>query len=464
MDWPWIEQYDPNVRGQLSYPAITLPQLFDETAARHSNLVATIFFDARLRYAQLKSQIDRFAAGLQAMGIQPGDRVAVMLPNMPQFVVAFFGALRAGAIVVPTNPLYTAHELEHQLADAGAHAIVVLDRLFPPLQQALENTPIRSVIVTGIGAALPHRVQPLFALKQWREGVRGVRRGGIVHRFEDLLAASPLARPEPASPDDVAILQYTGGTTGTAKGAMLTHANLIANALQAKEWQGAPDGEATILCATPFFHVYGLTIGMNLGIASGSRLLLVPRFIPADILRVSEKYKPHFFPGVPTMYHILSTVPGVSERQFGSLEVCISGSAPLPTDIRECFEAVSHARIVEGYGLTEASPVTHCNPVRRGGRPGTIGVPFPDTDARVVDPASGEPVPPGTIGELAVRGPQVMCGYWNRPDETAAVLRGGWLHTGDLAVEEEGGFFRIVDRKKDVIIASGFNVYPREIE
>lgn len=463
MDRPWTAHYDPNVRAHLEYPSETLPQFFDATAGSYPERTATIFFDARLRYRHLKDQVDRFAAGLLASGVKPGDRVAVMLPNMPQFVVAFFGALRAGAIVVPTSPLYTAHELEHQLADSGARTIITLDRLFPPVQEALEGTLVRSVIVATIGAALPHRLQPFYALRQRREGVRAVRRGGIVRRFGDVLRAPPLTMPLPGRPDDVAVLQYTGGTTGVAKGAMLTHANLIANALQAKEWQGAGE-EARILCATPFFHVYGLTVGMNLGIACGSALLLAPRFIPADIVHLAEKYKPHFFPGVPTMYHVLADVPGVSDRHFGSLEVCISGSAPLPAEVRQRFEDVSHARIVEGYGLTESSPVTHCNPVLGGGRAGTIGLPFPDTDARVVDPVSGEPIPRGSVGELAVRGPQVMHGYWNRPNETAAVLCDGWLLTGDLAVEDEDGYFRIVDRKKDVIIASGFNVYPREIE
>jgi long-chain acyl-CoA synthetase len=322
--------------------------------------------------------------------------------------------------------------------------------------------------VAGVGSALPRHLQPLYALKQRREGAHAVRPGGIVHRFEDLAASSPLTVPPTADPDDVAVLQYTGGTTGIAKGAMLTHRNLIANALQAREWQSHVTAanridDPVVLCAAPFFHVYGLTIGMNLAIVSGATMVLVPRFVPRDVARAAEKHHPQFFPGVPTMYTALADA-GAGRRQFGSIKICISGAAPLPGEVQDRFETVSGAQVVEGYGLTEAGPVTHCNPLGGGRRPGTVGVPFPDTDAMVTDPSTWEALPEGAVGELTVRGPQVMTGYWNRPEETAAVLRDGWLHTGDMAVMDEDGFFRIVERKKDVILASGFNVYPREVE
>lgn len=469
MERPWTAHYDPGVRPTLDYPDITLPAFFDRTAERYPDRVATVFHDSRTRYGALKRQIDSFAAGLQTAGIGPGDRVAVMLPNVPQFVVAFFGVLRAGAIVVPTNPLYTTHELEHQLRDSGAAAIVTLDRFFGAVQAALPATQVRTVVVTGIGAALPRHLQPLFRVKQWREGVPGVRAGGVVRRFDELLRATPMERPASGMPDEVAVLQYTGGTTGTSKGAMLSHRNLLTNALQAHAWQEGNDDvrsvpDPRILCVAPFFHVYGLTIGMNLAVASGAAMLLVPRFDAAEILRVAKKYRPQFFPGVPTMYFALASRPEASREHFGSLRVCISGAAPLAPQVQERFESASGVHIVEGYGLTEASPVTHCNPVGTGGRTGTIGVPFPDTDALVTDPVTWEPLPAGEIGELTVRGPQIMKGYWNRPDETAAVLRDGWLHTGDMAVAEPDGFFRVVERKKDVIIASGYNVYPREVE
>lgn len=464
MHRPWVAHYDPGVEPNLDYPPLTLPQLFDRTAERYPDRIATVFHGATLRYRQLQRQIDAFAAGLVATGIEPGERIALMLPNVPQFVVAFYGALKAGAIVVPTNPLYTQHELEHQLSDAGAVAIVTLDQLFGRVQAALPNTEVRSVIVTSIGQALPRRIQPLYSLKQWREGVRAVKRGGVVHRFEDVLL-SPAARPVERCPHDLAVLQYTGGTTGQAKGAMLSHRNLLANALQAYHWQGSHHREeARILCAAPFFHVYGLSIGMNLAITAGATMLLVPRFVPKEVAAVAEKYKPQLLPGVPTMYVALAELPTFSAAQWGSLQACISGAAPLPPEVQQHFQEVSGSKLVEGYGLTEASPCTHCNPVQGETRAGTIGVPFPDTDAMITDPETWEPLPSGAIGELTVSGPQVMQGYWNRPEETAAVLRDGWLHTGDLATMDGDGYFRIVERKKDMIIASGYNVYPREVE
>jgi long-chain acyl-CoA synthetase len=388
-----------------------------------------------------------------------------MLPNVPQFVVAFFGALRAGAVVVPVNPLYTPHELEHQLADAGAEVLVTLDLLFPRGQAALPATSIRRVLLTGIGAALPRHLRPLYALRQWHRTGPRVPFGGIVSPFQDMLAAEPLDTPVGTGPKDLAVLQYTGGTTGASKGAMLSHRNLLANALQARAWQGVTSQRpASILCAAPFFHVYGLTVAMNFAVVTGSTMLLLPRFIPADVARVAKRYRPQFFPGVPTMYSALANLPGFSAEQFGSLQACISGASALPAEVQRRFGEVSGSRLVEGYGLTEAGPVTHCNPIVGGCRPGTIGVPFPDTDAAITDPDTWEPVPLGRIGELTVHGPQVMMGYWNRPDETAAVLRNGWLHTGDLATMDADGYFTIVDRKKDLIIASGYNVYPREVE
>lgn len=464
MNRPWVAHYDPHVDPDPLIPDISLPELFDRTALRFPSRTATIFHDARLTYAQLKNRIDAFAASLLDSGVHPGDRIAVMLPNIPQFLIAFFGALRAGAVVVPTNPLYTSHELEHQLADSGTSVIVTLDQFFPTVQTALSATDVRCVILTNIGAALPHHLRFLHSVQQRRQGVHSVHPGGIVRRMEPLYAAPPRTIPLPVSPEHLAVLQYTGGTTGTSKGAMLSHRNLVANAVQAAAWQGVTEEEEGVLCVTPFFHVYGLTIGMNLAVVAGGTMLLLPRWSPAEAAAVSEKYAPQYFPGVPTMYVALSHLPGASPRQFASLRACISGSAPLPTRVQRDFYERCGARIVEGYGLTEAAPVTHCNPVQGDNRPGTVGVPFPGTDATVTDPDTWEPVETGAVGEITVRGPQVMMGYWNRPAETAQVLRDGWLHTGDLGTMDEDGYFRIVDRKKDVIIAGGFNVYPREVE
>ncbi|MDQ2744085.1 MAG: long-chain fatty acid--CoA ligase [Chloroflexota bacterium] len=465
MERPWVTHYDPGVPSEIEDPGLTLPGMFQRTAELYPRRVATIFHHAKVTYGDMWRQIERFATGLRELGVQPGDRVAVMLPNLPQYLVAFFGALRAGAVVVPTNPLYTQHELEYQLADAGATVIVTLDQLFWRVQAALPSTEIRAVILTDVGAALPTHLRPLFAVKQRREGVRMVPSGGIVHRFAEVLKVAGVPTPVSARPDDLAVLQYTGGTTGFSKGAMLTHRNLVINAQQVVNWQGTRQGdEVRILCAVPFFHVYGLTVAMNNGILAGATLILMPRFIPKEVAATAQKYRPHFFPGVPTMYVALTHLPGFSNRQFGSLQACISGAAALPPDVQRAFQEVSGARLVEGYGLTEASPVTHCNPVMGGGQIGTIGVPFPSTEAKITDPDTWEDLPSGEVGELTVRGPQVMRGYWNRPEETADILRDGWLHTGDLATVDTDGFFRIVDRKKDMIIAGGFNVYPREVE
>lgn len=463
MDRPWYVHYDCGVPPTIDYPDISLPELFERTARRYPDRVATVFAGKKVRYAQLQRQIKAFASGLHTLGISPGERVALILPNTPQYVVAFFGALRAGAVVVPTNPLYRQHELEHQLADAGVSAVITLDELFGQVQAALPFTPVRAVILTSIREALPVRLRGLYAVKSRRMGVRKIPSGGVVHRFEELLEARG-GYAAPLKTGGLAVLQYTGGTTGRAKGAMLSHRNLLASALQGYHWQGTPgEDEAAILCAAPFFHVYGMSIGMNLAVTAGATMLLVPRWNARDVARMAEKYHPQLFPGVPTMYVALAELPGFSAKQFGSLHVCISGAAPLPMEVQRRFGEVSGAKLVEGYGLTEASPVTHCNPVS-GGRPGTIGVPFPDTDAMITDPVTWEPLPVGSIGEITVRGPQVMQGYWNQPEETAAVLRDGWLHTGDLGTMDEDGFFQVVERKKDLIISGGYNVYPREVE
>jgi long-chain acyl-CoA synthetase len=485
---PWLSHYDPGVPAHLDYPNITLPELFQRTAERHPDYVATIFRNRKRTYSQLWRQIEAFADNLQALGIRQGDRVALMLPNVPQFVVSFFGSLRAGAVVVPTNPLYTQRELEHQLADAGATAVVTLDQLFSKVQAALPATQVRTVIVGGIRNELPRTLRPLYAVKRRRESVPSIRPGGIVQRYEAMVGSGPesqvasgesrvasrksqvtrrgeggqIGKP---SADDVAVLQYTGGTTGLSKGAMLTHANLIANAMQARAWQGEISHEQLrVLCAIPFFHVYGLTVAMNMSVARGDTMLLVPRWLPKDVAAVARRYRPQVFPGVPTMYVALPDMNGNPERDFSSLQVCMSGAAPILEEVQTRFEAMSGARVVEGYGLTEAGPVTHCNPIMGDRRLGTVGVPFPDTDARITDPDTWEELPPGAVGEMTVKGPQVMKGYWNRPEETLAVLRDGWLHTGDMATVDVEGYFRIVDRKKDLIIASGYNVYPREVE
>jgi len=314
VDRPWYAHYDPAVPRSIDYPDLTLPQLFERTATRYPDRVVTIFSGKKLRYRDLKRQIDSFAAGLRALGVHPGDRVAIMLPNVPQFLVAFYGALQAGAVVVPTNPLYTQHELEYQLGDAGVSVIVTLDQLFPSVQMALPYIQARTVICTSIGDALPVQLQPNYAIKRRRQGVNLVKRAGIVHRFDSLLTHRSEGVAPSIKPDALAVLQYTGGTTGRSKGAMLSHRNLVANALQAYQWQADShqDDAGSILCVAPFFHVYGMTVGMNLGVVAGASLILVARFDPKEVAALSEKYQPAYLPGVPTMFVALSQVPNLS--------------------------------------------------------------------------------------------------------------------------------------------------------
>jgi long-chain acyl-CoA synthetase len=469
---PWTRHYDPGVPSTLSYPETTLPELLLERAGRHPERPAVIFYNRVLTYRRLAEASQRFAAALAGLGVRPGDRVALLLPNTPQFVIAYFGALLAGAVVVPTNPLYVGAEIERQLCDAGARVIVTLSKFLPTVQALRERTPLEHVIVTNIKEYFPLVLRLVFTVAKERKDGHRVRapRDGRTHWLPELLrrAPGPVA-PVRRSPDDLAILQYTGGTTGTAKGAMLTHRNLIANLSMAKAWQPdrptRPRGYGVVMGVVPLFHTYGMSQVMNVAVMNGDAMVLVPRFEPLLVLKAIRRHRPNAFPGVPTLYTALNNYPGVEKFDTRCVDVCISGASALPPEVKRRFEELTGAKLVEGYGLSEASPVTHCNPVQGQSRDGSIGLPFPDTEAAIVDQESGDhPRPTGEVGELVVRGPQVMQGYWNRPEESAATLRGGWLYTGDIARMDEDGYFWIVDRKKDVIISGGFNVYPREVE
>ncbi len=470
---PWLRHYDPAVPPTLTYPDKPLTWLLDEAVRSYGKRDAIIFYGRRLTYAQLGAMADRFAAALIALGVKPGDRVSICLPNIPQFPIAFFGALKAGAVVVPTNPIYTEPELQHQLADSGAETIVVLDLAYERLRKVRDKTPVKRVIVAGVQDYLPPLLAAAYVLRQRRAkqlpAKRELRADGMVQQFKDLIGKQderwfPLhALPPAAKPDDLAVLQYTGGTTGLSKGAMLTHRNLLANAMQSWAWTEEAKKPEIILCAAPFFHSYGLTVAMNTGIWSGSALVLMPRYRAKDAVKMIEKYHPTIFPGVPTMY--LGVAQEIEQRggDIGSVRICISGSAPLPKEAQAAFEKLSGGKVVEGYGLSEASPVTHCNPLYGERRPG-IGLPLPDTEASIQDPETGVMLPAGQAGEICIRGPQVMQGYWQRPEETAKMLRGGWLHTGDIGVMDEDGYFSVVDRAKDMIIAGGYKIFPREVE
>ena len=478
-DRAWLAHYSPGVPESVSVPDQPLPWLLDEATRRYGANVAIEYYGTRFTYVQLLSLAERFARALVRLGVRRGDRVSICLPNVPQFPIVFYGALKAGAIAVPTNPLYTQPELEHQLKDAGAKLAITLDLTYPNLAAVRANTPVEQVIVTSAADYLPPVLAALYRLREKTQArgkphvdAKTLAADATVHQFKDVLGQTHdrqgfevFSQPAPASGDDVAVLQYTGGTTGVAKGAMLTHRNLLANAMQAWAWNEQPAGSKhATLCVAPFFHVYGLTVGMNMTVLNGSTMVLLPRFTVKDTLKAIEKYRPDLFPGVPTMYLAIAREAAKRHADLSSVKVCISGSAPLPLEVQRRFEEASGAKVVEGYGLTEASPVTHCNPVFGERRVGTIGLPLPGTDAAIVREDTWEFLPAGEQGEIVVRGPQVMRGYWNRPDETEKVLRDGWLKTGDIGVMSDDGYFTIVDRAKDIIIAGGLKIFPREVD
>ncbi len=448
---PWLRHLD--------YPDLAIWQLLERTAHRFPDRPALRFFGRTTTYRELLESVGRFAQGLVASGVRPGDRVALVLPNAPQMVIAYYGAMRAGALVVPTNPLYTPREFGVQMRDAEPKVVVALDLVVPRLKDEIGKA---LLVTTRIRDYLP----PLLGFLQ---GLR--EKGPVMPRdsitLDRLLGSGAgSALPGPARADDVAVLQYTGGTTGVPKAAMLSHRNLVANAVQAEAWMPSYQaGQERVLAVLPFFHVFGMTVALNLGILTGAEIDLVPRFNPEETAREVHRFKPTLFPGAPAMYQAVADSPHVERWNIRSIRYCISGSAPLPLELQERFERLTGGVLVEGYGLTEASPVTHCNPLGGERRSGTVGRTFPDTLQRILDPEDPtRELPPGEVGELAVKGPQVMLGYWGQPAETAAVLQDGWLRTGDLGVIDEDGYCRIVDRKKDVIIVSGFNVYPREVE
>ena len=467
---PWTRHYDPGVPATLTYPDLPLHALLEDASRSHQRATATIFFGAKRSYASLQRDATFFSAGLRRLGVKKGDRVALMLPNCPQFLIAFFGTLRLGAVVVPCNPLYTPREIQQQLADCGAETIVVLSRLYPTVKAARTATSLRNVIVTYIKEEMPPLVRLLFSVaKERKDGHRVKWRGDPgTHAFRDLLvdAGEPVAAP--VSPADLAVLQYTGGTTGTPKGAMLSHRALVANTLQCRAWfTNLRDGRDTVMGAMPLFHVYGLTVAMDLAVQSASALILEPQFDLARILKDIQTHRPKIFPGAPRIYNAIVSSPLATKYDLKSIEACISGSAPLMEATARRFAELTGGQLVEGYGLTEAAPVTHCNPIFSPGKQkvGSIGVAFPDVESKVVDLETGtRELRAGEAGELVLRGPQLMDGYYERPEETAQTIRDGWLYTGDVAYVDGEGYVFIVDRKKELIIVSGFNVYPREVE
>lgn len=465
---PWLEHYEDFVPREVTLWDRPLYAMLDDAAEKYPRRLAVIFQNTRITYKALRERAELFAGALRRMGVKPGERVAVMLPNLPQTVIAFWGVLKAGAVAVMTNPLYMEKELVQNLSDAGASHMVLLDLLWPRVAALRERLPIRNFIVTGIADALSFPLNLLYRLKQRRNQPAVPRNDGAVHFWKTFCRGAQRHSEPVASPrEDLVLLQYTGGTTGISKGVELTHANIGTNCRQVLDIINVTDSEHhTFLSLMPFFHVYGLTICMIIPAYLASTIMPLPRYVPQDVLKLIAKYKPTVFPGAPSVYMSLLQQKDLARYDLHSIRICISGSAPLPRDVFLRFQEATGASILEGYGLTEASPITHCNPMgQEGQRANSIGMPIPGTDARIVDMEAGAlSLPPGKLGELVIRGPQVMKGYWHRPDETANALRNGWLYTGDLATMDEDGYFYIVDRKKDMVIVGGYNVYPREVD
>jgi long-chain acyl-CoA synthetase len=465
---PWLKFYETGVPPSLTYPDITLGHVLAQTASKFPANTALLFYGKKISYAELDALANRFARALTGLGVKKGDRVALMLPNIPQMVIAYYGTLRTGAVVVTTNPLYHEHELEVQLKDSGAETLVAVDMFYPVISRVLPKTGVKRLILCGIKDYLPFPKNLLYPIKamiekQWVS----VKRLPPIHDFVGLIKdESGDAFEAPVAPGETALLQYTGGTTGVPKGAVLTHRNLVVNAVQCRAWLSVRnEGDERVLAAIPFFHVYGMTTAMNLGVLIGAELILIPKFHTKEVLELIHAHRPTIFPGIQAMYLAIENHPEIRKYDLTSIKAAICGAGPLMREVQERFERLTRARIVEGYGLSEASPVTHANPILGKRKVGSIGLPWPDLEARIVDIKTGkQALPVGEAGELVVRGPQVMKGYWNKPEETADALRGGWLHTGDIAKMDEEGYFYVVDRIKDMIKTVGENVYPREVE
>lgn len=466
---PWFAHYEDFVPRTVEIWDKPLYSLLDEAAEAYPRRNALIFQNTRITYKNLRERAELFAGALRRMGVEPGQRVAIMLPNLPQTMIAFWGAIKAGAVVVMTNPLYMEKELLENMQDSGAEHMILLDLLWPRVAALRDRLPLRNFIITGVGDALSFPLNWLYRFKQARNPKVPIPYDGK-HVFEwKAFCNGALRHTEPiADPlHDPVMLQYTGGTTGLPKGVTLTHANLGTNCRQVLDIIHVSAKEHhTFISLLPFFHVYGLTTGLIIPVALAATTLPLPRYVPQDVLRIIARHKPTIFPGAPSVYISLLQQKDLARYDLHSIRICVSGSAPLPREIFRRFQEATGAAILEGYGLTEASPITHINPLgRQGQKENSIGMPLPGTDARIVDMEGGSlTLPPGKMGELVIQGPQVMSGYWRRPDETASALRNGWLYTGDLATMDEDGYFYIVDRKKDMVIVGGYNVYPREVD
>ncbi|WP_024335447.1 long-chain-fatty-acid--CoA ligase [Desulfotignum balticum] len=465
----WLNSYEPNIPGTIDFEDILVPQYLTQSAAQFPDHTALIFQGYNVSFKELDDMVGKFAAALKDFGIQKGDSVAILLPNVIPCVVAYYAILRIGGIVVFNNPLYSDRELEHQFTDSSAKFLITLDLLVERMVKLREKTDIKTIVYTSIGDYLPFVKRLLFPLIAKKKGLaKDVSPAPDLHAFKDIMARyTPDTTQAELTMDDVAMYQYTGGTTGVSKGVILTHGNISCQIQQIETWFPEFDkGAEIMLGALPFFHVFGMSVSMNLAIRLAWANVLVPKPQAEPLLEAISKFKVTFAPLVPTMYIGILDHPDLEHTDLTSIKGCFSGSAPLPVEVINKFEKKTGSIIVEGFGLTESSPVTHVNPFRGRRKVGSIGVPLPVTECRIVDledPA--KEMPAGEPGELLMRGPQIMKGYLNKPEETAKTLtKEGFLCTGDVAKMDEDGYFYIVDRIKDMIISGGYNVYPRDID
>ncbi|NTU82349.1 MAG: long-chain fatty acid--CoA ligase [Chloroflexales bacterium] len=463
MERLWLRHYDAGVPHSIDYPRVPLYRLLDDAAGRAPRRPATSFFGKTLSYSALKDQSDRLADVLRGLGIASGDRVALLLPNSPPFVICYYGALKAGAVAVALNPLASPDELAAQLVDCGAETLITIPLFAATAARLRAETPVRRLVVARLADYLPLHLSLAMGLREGRQlsGVPSPR----PLELRALLASSPGSgfRPAQVDPSSLAVLLYSGGTTGAAKGVMLSHAACVANAYQIRAW-GHLEPDDRILAVLPLFHGYGMSVTMNAALLAGGQIILLPRFNAREVLQTIQRRRPTFFTGVPTMFMAFSKQRGLGRYKLDSLKGIFVGAAPLTQAIKEGYESRTGGRMIEGYGLTEAVTAIMANPYRGQHKLGSIGVPFPDVDVKIVSLEDGRDLPPGEQGEIVLRSPSLMLGYYNRPQATAEAMRGGWLFTGDIGAMDEDGYFTITDRKKDLIIVGGFNVFPREVE
>jgi len=491
MEKIWYNSYDRDIPKSIDYPDLPLFEFLDQSEKTYPENNALIFMGKKISYRKLRELTDRFAIALMNLGVERGDRIALFLPNCPQYVIAFYGILKAGAIVVPNNPLLSEEELLYQIKDSGAKAIITLDLeiLYPKVVEVKNRISLEKIIVSNLKNYLPFPKNLLFSLVK-RSEISKVEEE--VFWFEDLLkkpvlepfAQFTLERSEglkdklregekealkvEVDSEDIAAIFYTTGTTGKPKPVTLTHKNLVVNALQCKEWFKLREGKQIFLTSLPFFHSYALTTSLNVPILAGSTIITTPKFEVRETLKLIDHYGPTYFVGVPPIFEHINRYPKSSKYDFSSLRFAVSGASSLSTETRLKFENLTKSELIEGYGMTETSPVTHCQP--REGKKKGIGIPLPDTDCKIVGLKEDKELLPGEEGELCVKGPQIMYGYWNREEESRKVLKDGWLYTGDIAKMDSSGYFEIIGRKKDLITVSlpedmdGIHVYPEEIE